>query len=124
MRFATARKIKHEREAYFTSIQRAGGEPVAFPMSTPVEQLPGVISTLKGIVLTGGGDIDPVLFDGQPHPKVYGIDAVRDQIEIELARYCADHRIPLFGICRGLQVINVALGERTTQTSPNSFPAH
>ncbi len=98
------------KEAYFTSIQRAGGEPVAFPMSTPVEQLPGVISTLKGIVLTGGGDIDPVLFDGQPHPKVYGIDAVRDQIEIELARYCADHKIPLFGICRGLQVINVALG--------------
>ncbi len=98
------------KEAYFSAIQRAGGEPVAFPMDTPDEQLPGVIASLKGVLLSGGGDIDPVLFDGQAHPKVYGIDAVRDHVEIELARYCADHKIPLFGICRGLQVINVALG--------------
>jgi putative glutamine amidotransferase len=98
------------KEAYFTSIQHAGGEPVAFPMDTPVEKIPEVLSSFRGILLSGGGDIDPTIFAGLPHPRVYGVDPVRDQLEIELARYCADNKIPLFGICRGLQVMNVALG--------------
>jgi len=98
------------KEAYFNSIRLAGGEPVAFPMETPIEQIPEVLGTMQGILLSGGGDIDPAIFDGQPHPKVYGVDPVRDQLEIALANYCADNKIPLFGICRGLQVINVALG--------------
>lgn len=98
------------KDAYFTSIRQAGGEPVAFPMDTPLDQIPEVLSTFGGILLSGGGDIDPMVYSGQPHPKVYAVDPVRDQLEIELARFCADNKIPLFGICRGLQVINVALG--------------
>jgi putative glutamine amidotransferase len=98
------------KEAYFSSIRQAGGEPVAFPMDTPVDLIPEILSTFRGILLSGGGDIDPEIFDGQPHPKVYGIDPIRDRLEIELAKFCADTKFPLFGICRGLQVINVALG--------------
>ena len=98
------------KEAYFASVEKAGGEPVAFPMDTPVESLAEVVSGFKGILLTGGADIDPELFHGEPHPKVYGVDPTRDSIEIALANYCADNKIPLLGICRGLQVINVALG--------------
>ncbi|BCY18143.1 gamma-glutamyl-gamma-aminobutyrate hydrolase [Leptolinea sp. HRD-7] len=98
------------KEAYFSSIEKAGGEPVVFPMDTPVEKLAEVVSGFRGILLTGGADINPELFHGEPHPKVYGVDPTRDSIEIALANYCADNKIPLLGICRGLQVINVALG--------------
>lgn len=98
------------KEAYFNSIRNAGGDPVPFPMDTSVEELPSIMKTLNGILLTGGGDIDPALFGGEPHPKVYGIDPARDAIEIALAKYCATKKIPLFGICRGMQVINTALG--------------
>lgn len=98
------------KEAYFTSIRRAGGEPVAFPMDTPVDKLSDVLSSMKGVLLSGGGDIDPEVFGGLPHPKVYGIDPARDAVEIALAKYCARNKYPLLGICRGTQVINVALG--------------
>jgi putative glutamine amidotransferase len=98
------------KEAYFNCIRQAGGEPVAFPMDTPTDQIPEALSSFQGILLSGGADIDPAIFGGEPHPRVYGIDPVRDQLELELAKYCADNKFPLFGICRGLQVINVALG--------------
>jgi putative glutamine amidotransferase len=98
------------KEAYFASVEHAGGEPVAFPMETPVEKVAEAVSSFRGILLTGGADIDPALFNGEPHPRVYGVDPTRDALEIALANYCADHKIPLFGICRGLQIINVALG--------------
>jgi putative glutamine amidotransferase len=103
-------KALNLKEAYFNCIRNAGGDPVPFPMETPLDQLPDVLKTMRGVVLSGGGDIDPVIFGGEPHPRVYGIDPVRDSIEIELSKYCADQKIPLFGICRGMQVINVALG--------------
>ncbi|HEX7555924.1 MAG TPA: gamma-glutamyl-gamma-aminobutyrate hydrolase family protein [Leptolinea sp.] len=98
------------KEAYFTSIRLAGGEPIAFPMDTPMEQVPVLAATFQGILLTGGGDIDPVLFNGETHPRVYGIDRQRDLLEIALVNYCASNKLPLLGICRGMQVINVALG--------------
>lgn len=98
------------KEAYFTSIRLAGGEPVVFPMDTPVEQVPEMTSSFQGILLTGGGDIEPALFNGVPHPRVYGIDPRRDVLEISLVNYCAANNLPLLGICRGMQVINVALG--------------
>jgi putative glutamine amidotransferase len=98
------------KEAYFASIRLAGGEPVAFPMDTTDDQIPEVVSKFQGILLTGGGDIDPALFKGETHPNVYGIDPQRDTLEIALVNYCASKNLPLLGICRGLQVINVALG--------------
>jgi putative glutamine amidotransferase len=79
-------------------------------MHTTVAQIPEIASQFRGILLTGGGDIDPVLFDGEPHPNVYGIDAYRDTLEIALVNYCSSTNLPLLGICRGMQVINVALG--------------
>jgi putative glutamine amidotransferase len=98
------------KEAYFASIRLAGGEPVVFPMDTPVDKVPEIAATFQGILLTGGGDIDPAIFNGEPHPNVYGIDPQRDLLEIALVNYCASNNLPLLGICRGLQVINVALG--------------
>lgn len=98
------------KEAYFLSIQNAGGEPVIFPMESSVKKVPEILADFQGVLLTGGGDFDPVLFDGIPHPNVYGIDRHRDELEIALVNYCSANKLPLLGICRGMQAINVALG--------------
>lgn len=98
------------KEAYFNSIRLAGGDPVVFPMDSLVENVPEIAAGFQGILLTGGGDIDPAIFNGEPHAKVYGVDPHRDLLEIALVNYCASNKLPLLGICRGMQVINVALG--------------
>jgi putative glutamine amidotransferase len=96
-------------EAYVQAVLRAGGIPLLLP---PVGKLPleAVLPRLDGLLLTGGGDIDPVLFDGRRHPSIYGIDAERDELEIALVRAAVRQGLPFLAICRGIQVVNVALG--------------
>lgn len=98
------------KEAYAQAILRAGGIPVLLPVGLQVGQLGELRSRLDGILLVGGGDIDPGRFDGLPHPRIYDIDPARDELEIELVRLAVGTEWPLFGICRGIQVMNVALG--------------
>ncbi len=97
-------------EAYVQSVVDAGGIPVLIPTGIPPSTWDGILSHLSGVLITGGGDIDPALFHGEAHPAVYGIDAARDEIEIALVQKCVASERPLLGICRGIQVINVALG--------------
>jgi putative glutamine amidotransferase len=73
-------------------------------------ELEDLLPRLDGILLIGGGDIDPARFDGLPHPRVYGIEPGRDAMEIRLVQRAAVTGKPFLGICRGVQVINVALG--------------
>jgi putative glutamine amidotransferase len=94
---------------YTNAIRLAGGIPVLLPISEP-EVIPELAGRLDGILLTGGGDVSPHRYDGQEHESIYGIDHTRDEFELELARHVAAERIPLLAICRGLQVLNVALG--------------
>ena len=96
-------------EAYVQAVLRAGGIPLLLP---PVGKLPveAVLSHLDGLILSGGGDIDPALFAGKPHPSVYGIDPERDEQEIALMKAAVYQEMPFLAICRGIQVINVALG--------------
>ncbi len=102
--------LTHISEAYMRAVVGAGGIPVVIPASVPVEQIHTLIPRLDGLLLTGGGDMDPALFDGENHPRVYDIDASRDQLEIGLVQAAAQSGLPFLGICRGIQVINVALG--------------
>lgn len=97
-------------EKYTEAIQRAGGIPLVLPSSLDDSSMREVFERLDGFLLTGGGDIDPVIFNGEPHPNVYGIDHQRDFLEIELVRLASHSGTPFLGICRGAQVINVALG--------------
>lgn len=97
-------------EMYTQAVLRAGGIPVLLPPEIYPEDLTPLRDRLDGIILPGGGDIDPILFAGYPHPRVYGIDPVRDRIEIALARFASQTSWPLLGICRGIQVINVSFG--------------
>jgi putative glutamine amidotransferase len=97
-------------EAYLRAVQAAGGIPILIPASTPIERLNDLFARLDGLLFTGGGDIDPQRFDGLPNPAIYDIDSGRDAVELELVRLAAAHNRPFLGICRGIQVINVALG--------------
>jgi putative glutamine amidotransferase len=99
---------------YVESVRRAGGEP-------RVLQIDGAASLkeLDGVLLTGGGDIDPARYKAVPHPKTDRPDAVRDTFELELARLALEHHGPVFGVCRGLQVLNVAAGGTLIQDIPS-----
>jgi putative glutamine amidotransferase len=90
---------------YVESIRRAGGEPCVLQLNVSPS-----LRELDAVLLTGGGDIDPMLYHQPRHPKTNDPDATRDAFELELARMALDRDVPLLGVCRGLQVINVAAG--------------
>jgi putative glutamine amidotransferase len=93
---------------YVDAVRRAGGVAVLIPPGDdPGEEL---FSVVDGVILAGGGDIDPALYGGRPHEMIYSVDAERDRSELALARHLAGSGVPALGICRGHQVINVALG--------------
>lgn len=95
---------------YIRAVVEAGGLPVLLPASLGEAEWRDLFARLDGIVFTGGGDIQPELFGGVPHPKIGGVDPERDALELPLARAAATEGKPFLGICRGLQVVNVALG--------------
>ena len=97
-------------DSYVQSISRAGGLPVLIPLKLPSEQLDDILKRLDGVLFTGGGDVNPARYRGQNHPKVGGVDDDRDRVELELFKKIRTDGMPFFGICRGIQVINVAMG--------------
>ena len=94
--------------AYVASIRRAGGEVVLVPPG--IGDSAALLERLDGLVLSGGGDLDPARFGGGEHETIYALDPERDQDEIDLVHLVLDHEIPTLAICRGSQVLNVALG--------------
>lgn len=98
----------HLPTEFFDAVLRAGGLPLIIPVWN-VE--PGILlDAIDGLILSGGGDIEPDLYGGAHHPAVERIDLGRDETEIALARRGYTTGLPTLGICRGAQVINVALG--------------
>jgi putative glutamine amidotransferase len=96
--------------AYVQAILQAGGLPLLLPNQLGQGEWMELVPRLGGILFTGGGDIDPELFSGAHHPRVDGVDDERDSLELPLLRFAVEERIPFLGICRGCQVVNVALG--------------
>ncbi len=94
---------------YTDSVLRAGGVPVLLA-PVPAADVPALLARLDGLVLSGGGDVDPARYGGVRNEKNYGVDFDRDEFEIELARVAATVRLPTLAICRGLQIVNVAFG--------------
>jgi putative glutamine amidotransferase len=97
-------------KAYVKAVIRAGGVPVLIPNGFDPAALFDLLGRMQGLVFTGGADIDPIIFKGEPHPKIYGVDPERDAQEIHMLREACGRGLPFLGICRGAQVINVALG--------------
>ena len=95
--------------SYSDAVTAAGGVPVVMPILDP-ETIPHLLDRLDGVILTGGGDVGPSLYGGEGHEAVYGVHDARDRAELAIARYVAAKRLPTLAICRGIQVLNVALG--------------
>ncbi len=95
---------------YIEALLEAGALPILLPVGLEEDDRKQILPMLSGVLFTGGGDVQPELFGGIPHPTVSGVDARRDEIEIGLVRQVVETGAPFLGICRGLQVINVALG--------------
>lgn len=101
-----AHTIEH---TYTDAVLRAGGLPLLLA-PVPSNHAGDLLERLDGLVLSGGGDVEPERYGGVRTETMYGFDFDRDEFEIELVRAAAARRFPVLAICRGLQVVNVALG--------------
>lgn len=88
----------------------AGGEPLLIRPGGDEGVLQKVFAGVDGLLLSGGGDVDPACYGMGATPEVGGVDPQRDDMELALAQWAITAQKPLFGICRGLQLVNVALG--------------
>ena len=107
-------------EDYLESVRRAGGEPVEVVVGG--ESPEQVLARVDGLVLTGGGDVDPKLYGEARHDTFQPAEDGRDDFEIALARAAIANGIPLLAICRGMQVLNVAMGGTLVQDIPSQVP--
>jgi putative glutamine amidotransferase len=115
----TSYRIKHPTkswnymgmtEAYVEAIYEAGALPLLIPVGISNEDLDAIHQKVDGVLFTGGGDVSPGIYKGKDHPAIAGVDPDRDRIEMHLVKQVIANKTPFLGICRGLQVINVALG--------------
>ena len=106
------------RQEYVRSVASAGGLSVALPPGE-AEGASEILEDLDALVLTGGGDIDPDLYGAEPHPLLAQVARERDLFEIALCRAAIKRELPLLAICRGAQVLNVALGGTLVQDIPS-----
>ncbi len=97
--------------AYADAVQRAEGLALLLAPDDAVAERPDeLLDLLDGVLLAGGSDIDPLTYGAPPHPSVTGTDPARDRFEVALAHLALERDLPLLGICRGMQLLNVAAG--------------
>ena len=109
-------------EAYTDALMSVGLVPVILPPMDPLVAVAS-LTDVAGLVLTGGEDMDPSLFGEEAHPETGAPHHRRDSYELALAREAHERRIPTFAICRGAQVVNVALGGTLLQDIPSQRPS-
>ena len=110
-------------QSYCDAIRIGGGIPIIIPPTSDETQITELLeqTNAKGVVLTGGADIDPIFFNEEKHPKIGRISRQRDEYEFAVLEVAEKYAIPVLGICRGLQVINVAYGGTITQDMPSQL---
>jgi len=125
------------QQSYVRAVMQAGGVPVLIPSSIAEDGWDALYARLDGILLSGGGDIAPLVsiedfsgtsgvalehFTGDPHPRIDDVDPERDSVELKLIQASASDGKPFLGICRGCQVLNIALGGTLYTHIPDQLP--
>ncbi|MGA9173295.1 MAG: gamma-glutamyl-gamma-aminobutyrate hydrolase family protein, partial [Thermoactinomyces sp.] len=108
---------------YSDAIIAAGGVPFLLPYTVDDELIMEMSERFDGLLLSGGGDIDPTLFDEEPHPGLGEIVPDRDEMEIALIEQFNAKNKPILGICRGCQILNIAMGGDMYQDLPGQKQA-
>ena len=110
-------------EQYYMSVVRAGGTPVIIPPVADKDVIINTLDKIDGLVLTGGGDINPLWAGEEPSPRLHGISHMRDKAELLTVRLAYNRQIPMLGICRGIQTLVTALDGEVDQDIAESFAA-
>jgi putative glutamine amidotransferase len=105
--------------AYVTALENAGLIPLIVPPLTSADAASSVLDSVAGLVLTGGEDVDPARYGEERHEKVRSVNAARDATEAALVEEARARGTPVLAICRGIQILNVALGGTLVQDIPS-----
>lgn len=100
----------HIGQAYLTAVHKAGGLPMLLPAGTPDTILAEMLDRCAGLIITGGPDVDPLYFQNEPDERAGGVDPRRDASEEFLIKKAHQNKMPILGICRGIQSLNVVFG--------------
>jgi len=125
-------------KAYTDYIDAAGGQPVIIGYGNPLPDIPDILSIADGLLLSGGVDISPLLFNEEPILPLGHITPERDIFELEITRQAMEKNMPIYGICRGMQLLNAACGGtviqdiydffktklKHTQNAPSYYASH
>jgi putative glutamine amidotransferase len=107
--------------AYVRAVAAAGGVAIVLPPQPDAAE--ALLDVIDGLILSGGPDIAPERYrDAALHEATYGIDSARDELELDLVYGALRREMPIFGICRGIQVLNVAMGGTLIQDAPSQHP--
>jgi putative glutamine amidotransferase len=121
-RTASEQFLYGNKSAYIHAVKSAGGLPLLLPVFTHLSALEKLFPHLDGLLLPGGADIQPTLYGERRHPNLNATDPNLDAFEIALITWALQKDLPLLGICRGMQLINVVLGGTLYQDLPAQYP--
>lgn len=122
-RAQTLRRLYGNNQAYVKAIEEAGGIALLIPPQIERSALEQLCGLLDGLLLSGGEDVAPTLYGEEQLPECGEADPERDSLEWALARLALERDLPVFGICRGMQMLNVAAGGTLYQDVPSQRPA-
>lgn len=116
------RPIFFNNKAYVGAVERAGGVPILIPILDDLNGLQTLLPRLDGLLLSGGIDVDPRHYQEEPHPMLGETNPELDELELALARWATQEDMPTLGICRGMQLLNVARGGNLYQDLASQYP--
>jgi putative glutamine amidotransferase len=123
-REGSGRPIYCNNRVYVHAIEYAGGVPILIPVINDLSMFDTLLPRLDGILLPGGLDIAPSRYGEEPHPMLGDLTLQLDEMELTLTSRALEEDIPIIGICRGIQLLNVALGGTLYQDLPSQHPSN
>lgn len=116
-KYPTSQAFDYINRSYYEAVERSGGVPIVLPNTRRTKLVDKFLSIVNGLIISGGNDVDPKFYGERKKAKNLSITRERDLFEIALVRKAKDRQLPILAICRGMQLVNVALGGDLYQDS-------